>query len=312
MHTTISIVIPLYNKADKIVRALKSALNQSSPADEIIVVNDGSTDQSVDIVNEFIEASGTVLIKVVEQQNAGVSAARNTGINAAKSDYVSLLDADDAYQNGFIKEVRSLISRYPMANTFCTQYRFVESNAEQRKANWYGQKKLPDHGLMHDFFNMAANGDLPITSSSVCIKKQALEDLGGFPLGQQMGEDQWVWARLAISGCIAYSSKVLSNYYQDSAESLMANTPPKTVLPYFVMLNDYLNQSDLSIEQRRDIAAYLRTHVFDLIRRNALTGRIDIARKLLKEPVLSSCSPRWIKWWLLCVAFKWRRIFLSS
>lgn len=309
MHTTISIVIPLYNKADKIVRALKSALSQSSQVDEIVVVNDGSTDQSVDRVNEFIEATGTVLIKVVEQQNAGVSAARNTGINAAKSDYISLLDADDAYENGFIKEVRSLIKRYPMANTFCTQYRFVESNTEQRNANWYGQKKSPEHGLMQDFFNMAANGDLPITSSSVCIKKQALEDIGGFPLEQQMGEDQWVWARLALSGCIAYSSKVLSNYYQDSAESLMASTPPKTVLPYFVILNDYLNKNDVDMQQRKDIAAYLRTHVFDLIRRNALTGRVDIARKLLKEPVLSSCSPRWIKWWLLCVGYKLRRIF---
>ena len=86
-----SIVIPLYNKAEYVPKTLASVLNQTYSDFELIIVDDGSTDDSLEVINSFVDNR----IKIVKQKNGGVSAARNRGIIEAKYELIALLDADD-------------------------------------------------------------------------------------------------------------------------------------------------------------------------------------------------------------------------
>ena len=105
----ISAVIPLYNKADTIERAVRSVRAQTYPCLEIIIVNDGSTD-NVDAVLRHICEQGDV--KVVTQANAGVSAARNAGAGVARGEYVALLDADDYWYPNHLERMAAAIRKY--------------------------------------------------------------------------------------------------------------------------------------------------------------------------------------------------------
>lgn len=97
MAVDISVVIPLYNKSDFVRKALRSAVEQSYKPREVIVVDDGSSDDSLLVVRNFKEESIYPNIKIISQHNQGVSKARNTGIESASFDYIALLDADDEW-----------------------------------------------------------------------------------------------------------------------------------------------------------------------------------------------------------------------
>ena len=106
----ISIVIPLYNKAHTIVKTLKTVFAQTYQYFEVIIVNDGSTDNGVQLILEHFKDPR---IRIISQENAGVSAARNRGIEEAKGDWVAFLDADDEWLPGYLNEISILISEFP-------------------------------------------------------------------------------------------------------------------------------------------------------------------------------------------------------
>ena len=106
---TISVVIPLYNKQLEIGAAVRSVLAQTRPPQEIIVVDDGSTDGGAEVVC----AIGSPLVRLVRQSNAGVCAARNRGIAESTGEYIALLDADDAWEPGFLAEIAAMIREFP-------------------------------------------------------------------------------------------------------------------------------------------------------------------------------------------------------
>ena len=119
----ISIVIPLFNKASHIKDTIESVLAQSYQNFELIIVNDGSTDNGPKIVREIKEPR----ILVIDQANAGVSAARNRGIDAAKGDLIAFLDADDLWNPDFLSAIMRLYQRFPWAGLYATAYRIVNT-----------------------------------------------------------------------------------------------------------------------------------------------------------------------------------------
>ena len=189
----ISVVIPLYNKDAEIERTLMSVINQSLQPREIIVVDDGSTDSSADIVRRIIERHPEHNIRLISQPNAGVSAARNRGIEEATGEYIALLDGDDGYLTGYIAEVCRLMTYYPESDCFSTGFDIV--NHDKRIA-----APCPEHEGEINPAVEAMLGGYPIIPSTATIRRSTLQAIGGFPVGMRMGEDQWVWVRLMQSG----------------------------------------------------------------------------------------------------------------
>ena len=114
----ISVIIPLYNKEQIIRKTLQSVLTQDYDDFEVIVVNDGSTDNSV----EKVKSIGDTCVRLIEQENGGPSKARNTGVKNAKGEWIVFLDADDEFLPGALRKFHSLILEHPMVGMFGCSY----------------------------------------------------------------------------------------------------------------------------------------------------------------------------------------------
>ena len=224
----ISVVIPLYNKRDTIIRALNSVFRQTIQPEEIIVVNDGSTDGSELIVSEL----KCPVVKLINQENAGVSAARNRGINESKGDWLAFLDSDDEWMPDFLVTIKSLSEKYPQCSVLATSYLFQDQKGQKKEINL---KKIPfqeKDGILYNYFQVASCSDPPICSNSLVLKKSAIKLLGGFPINIDSGEDLLTWSKLACTNDIAYSLKPQTLYYLNPPAKIdkRSSGPPKVDL----------------------------------------------------------------------------------
>lgn len=203
----ITIIIPLYNKEASIATALRGVLAQSYQDFEIVVVDDGSTDGGAAVVEQFDDPR----IRLIRQKNGGVSAARNRGIAEAKGAHVAFLDADDEWMPEFLEEIAALIAAYPECKARATNYIFnsngVKSPTILRKIPFAGER-----GVLTNYFEVASCSHPPVCSICVCIDRDLLQEIGGFPVGIKSGEDLLVWARTAVRTQWAYSMKPLAQY----------------------------------------------------------------------------------------------------
>jgi glycosyltransferase involved in cell wall biosynthesis len=202
----ISVVIPLYNKAAEIEQALRSVVEQSLSVGEIIVVNDGSTDSSKEVVERFIAAHPDAGIRLINQKNSGVSAARNRAIEEAKGSYIALLDADDWWLPNYIAEVCRMMEYYPDADAYSTAFDIVTNKRHTRAA-------VPTTEGYISPAEEALKSRYPIIPSTATLRREMVLKCGGFPEGMRIGEDQWLWVRMMQQGAIfAFSPMALVRY----------------------------------------------------------------------------------------------------
>ena len=116
--TSISVVIPVYNLEHYIGTTIDSVLNQTVLPDEVIIVDDGSTDNSISVIEEYINKNPDNFIRLVRQKNSGPGAARNRGIEVAQSEWIAFLDGDDIWLPEKINMIRKAISQYPDISIF--------------------------------------------------------------------------------------------------------------------------------------------------------------------------------------------------
>lgn len=206
----VSVVIPLFNKAPHIVRAVESVLEQSSPADEIIVVDDGSTDGGGELLLPYVAKHG---VRLIRQENAGVSVARNHGVNLAASDYVAFLDADDFWLPNHIATLRRLIDNYPEASLFSTAL-IIERDGRQ----WRSKSTYSDgwEGVVQDFFTEYLRRFALVSSTTSCVRKKDFCSIGGFPVGVKYGEDFICWMKMALFYRVAHAEVVTAVYCLDA------------------------------------------------------------------------------------------------
>lgn len=205
----ISIVIPLYNKEHQIAKTLQSVFAQTYTDYEIVIVNDGSTDNSVAVVGEINDPR----IRLISQQNKGVSAARNKGINEAKGDYIAFLDSDDNWEPDYLESIADLIKKYPEANIFGCRYKFSDEYGNERHTIVRFLEFEGRDGIINNYFKVASNSDAPLWTSAIVAKRSALIQIGGFPEGVVSGEDLLTWAKLACNFKIAFLNEVKATYY---------------------------------------------------------------------------------------------------
>lgn len=204
----ISVVIPLYNKEASIRRTLQSIFLQTYQHFEIIIVDDGSTDNSSAVVESYKDPR----IRLIKQDNAGVSSARNKGIQHSKGDYVAFLDADDEWDNNYLERQIELIEHFSECALFSINYRFkyVDGIIEPTIIN--GLQFQTATGEMDNYFAVASKSNCPIWTSSVVIRKNALLSIGGFPIGVTSGEDLLTWAKLAVDYRICFDKRPGATY----------------------------------------------------------------------------------------------------
>jgi len=197
----ISVVMPLYNKEREVSRAIKSVLNQTIKDFKLIVVNDGSTDKGPDVVRSINDPR----IMLIEQENGGVSAARNRGIKETRSELIAFLDADDEWMPYFLETIFRLRSNYPSCSVFATNYLYGHVDGSFTPTIIRGLQGFLGEGIFKNYFKVASKSDPPIWSSAVAVTKKAITSIGEFPLGVTFGEDLLTWAKLATNFSIAYS-----------------------------------------------------------------------------------------------------------
>lgn len=128
-----SVIMPLYNKGPYVEKALRSILSQTFPDFELIIVNDGSQDVSLAIANRVLEGTGAI---VIDQENAGVSTARNNGVATSHGDYLCFLDADDWWEPTFLERMNWFIEKYPEAKLFATNYFYIKNGRPGNHDAW--------------------------------------------------------------------------------------------------------------------------------------------------------------------------------
>lgn len=202
----ISVVIPLYNKATSISSTLECVLNQNFTDWEVVVVDDGSTDDSANIVSSM----GDSRIRLIRQPNAGVSAARNRGAIEAAGEFIAFLDADDEWDNDYLATQYELTQKYPDCDVFAMNYEFQDINGKKTSTII---NKLPFNdvdGVLSNYFEVASCSHPPLWTSAVMVRKSAFQNIEGFPVGIKSGEDLLTWARLACRYKIAYCKTPLA------------------------------------------------------------------------------------------------------
>ncbi len=208
---TISVIIPAYNREKTIERCIDSVLSQTYPVDEIIVVDDGSTDDTV----KRVENINNGIIRILEQNHKGAQAARNLGIKAAKGDYIAFLDSDDEWlPNKLEVQVPYLRGRKDIV-VYCDCYE-VNRQAGQTRV------KIASGGNGNVYKEMLMNSG-PMFQGIIC-SKQALSDIG-FLDERVPAHQEWETAiRLSKYNEFVHVREPLFKWYWHSGEAISKDT----------------------------------------------------------------------------------------
>lgn len=208
----ISVVVPLYNKEKSITKCIESVLRQSYREIEIIVVNDGSTDMSLNRVNSLTDER----IKVFSYSNSGVSKARNIGISQSSGDYIAFLDADDYWEKDYLLEMMDVITANPDCALFGARQYIVSSG--QISLSRIGRLNKNRLLITDDYFKYAKDAIL-FHASGIIVNKKFIVDNGlRFDERLKFGEDLDFYFSIALRSKVAFNPKPLT-YYSLIAEN---------------------------------------------------------------------------------------------
>ena len=226
-----SVIIPLYNKAPYVKKALESVFAQTYTDFELIIVDDGSSDNSLAAAKQCITdrcavdrctvdrhdgCRSALPVEIIEQANSGVSAARNNGFSVSSGEYIAFLDADDWWEPTFLEKMAKLIEDYPEAGLYASNYIYYKP----------GKTRVAINNIATGYFNYPKayyeGGAMPITSISVAIPRNVYDEMGGFPLGIKLGEDFLLWAKIAMYYPVTFLNEPLAYYNNDVPATLRA------------------------------------------------------------------------------------------
>ena len=248
-----SVIIPVYNKGPYVSKAIESVLEQTFRDFELIVIDDGSADDSFQQAKVVLDST-TVKYQLVHQENAGVSTARNNGVAVSLGEYICFLDADDWWAPSFLEKMDELISNFPDAGIYGTNYYYVKN----------GRQKICVTSASTGYINYcqvySAGMVMPLTSITVAINSMVFNEFGGFKPNLKLGEDFDLWIRIALKKKVAFLNEPLAFYNQDSCPEWRGTR--QLVEPQYHMLwnLDYLSEEERINPDYKKLIDGLRTY----------------------------------------------------
>lgn len=236
-----SVIIPLYNKENFVQDAIKSILNQTFTDFELLIINDCSTDKSVEIASEFLSEK----VKIIHhEKNRGLAATRNTGIKKASSNYVTYLDADDVWKPHFLEKIFDLIQNFPEARIFGTNYQEIWKGTLKTPLN--GSESLEENYKGYiNFFKLNIKQGI-YCHGSVCFHKEVFEKIGYYNESIQFSEDLDFNIRANYHFKLAYDKTPQMIYFMLTENQITQSSLQNKTIPDFDLYEDWTkNNSDL-------------------------------------------------------------------
>jgi len=262
----ISVVIPVYNKEKYLSNTIQSVLNQTFADFELILIDDGSTDKSPEIIKTFTDSR----IRYYRQENKGVAIARNKGASLAQTLLIAFLDADDLWLPNHLQEIISLYQNFPDVGFYGTAYRIKYGPHLQDVVY-----PFPEKQVTIDKFYRIDKGRALFFMSNFAIQKDIFEKTGGFTPGIH-AEDTEYFIRLSLQYPMAYSQEITMIHLEAADNSLFAQykLEKKIALLHFFQSAEK-KDSDLKI--------YLDMHRYVWTLEYLLSGKRKEAHNLKKD-----------------------------
>lgn len=271
-----SVVVPLYNKENCIRMTLESVKKQSFKDYEVIVVDDGSTDRSLEEARKIKSEN----ITIIHQQNQGVSVARNTGILHAQGQYIAFLDADDEWEPDYLKTIDHLIEKYPESDMYVTAYRIDMGNGKEH----YSARLTPAAGCLESYWLTYQYAYDFVWTSATVIRRSAVLKAGLFRAGEKIGQDLDLWSRVARNNPkVAYSSEVCVNYHRMAEANARTRVKVAKADAFIKNLEEELEDSAHSKEELAMIQRKYNMKMTVYIYTSILAGNKAEAREAMKR-----------------------------
>jgi|26BtaG_2_1085354.scaffolds.fasta_scaffold10070_2 glycosyltransferase involved in cell wall biosynthesis len=285
-----SVIIPLYNKEKFIQETIESVLSQDFKDFEIIVINDGSTDDSVSKLKNISDSR----LKIVHQVNQGVGAARNNGMSHANFEWIAFLDGDDIWASNHLSELKQIISTFPSSGMIATNYKLFYSDTDIKIED----KKLKTNIRSIDYFLEPI-----VWTSATAIKKDVFKNLGGFT-DHKNGEDLEYWVRTALNYPTAVSDKITA-YYRKNTGGITDSFSETLGRDYYREIKSLASTSpsiELLVNEAKENPAilkhpskkrYVNSKLLSGVRMFLAKDNIKMAKQLTRLSI-PSCSKKYI------------------
>lgn len=265
----ISVVIPLYNKAFSIEKTIQFVLQQTFLDFEIIIINDGSTDNSAEIVENIIDDR----IQLFHQENKGAASARNLGVEKSKGELIAFLDGDDSWENNHLEELHKLYQDFPDCGLYCSRYQIKLAESKKIFPKFINVSEN-FRGILPDYFQSSMINRISLTSA-IAIPKLIFEKYKFNPLVSS-GQDLELFTQIAIKYPVGITNKT-TVLYDFSIGNQLSKTPitKKT-------LSDF-SQFFQAEKENKSLKAFLDLYRVEYALNFRTQGAIEKSNAYLKE-----------------------------
>jgi len=266
----ISVIIPLFNKGFIISETLNSVLAQTFTDFEVIIIDDGSTDNGFEVVSQFSDER----IKSFQQKNKGTAAARNLGIEKSNGEFIAFLDADDYWFPNHLEELTKLAEQFPNCGVYCSRYQ-IKSTKKSVTNPIFKDVSNNFNGIVANYFASNHPYKINITLNQMIPKKVLLE-MGYFTEGVTNGQDLELWTKIGIKYKVAINNKTTAiyNYY-------LPNTLSKNSIKTMKLMD--FNQFKDEEEKNKDLKRFLDFHRIFYAKHYKIVGNNEKVDFYLKD-----------------------------